>query len=290
MPRIRRPGEDDPVTRSASDPKRNRRDHNPGSRKGGGGGGGGKGGGGKRRKVPDQSGPITDLDIPALYSSTSGYGRKKEQPFLDTAAGVHHANANPEDYINYTVRQGGLGGGTQPAPWRDYLANEAPSLIMDAYGAALNRNNELGFMQYMQTLGVPQSAQNHVAGPVTPIGTGQPIDTGNPFTSSSGTGVPRAPGGLMQAGGLMQTGGLGGQPTAPAAASVSIEKAKRGKGKGKGPAGLDKINPPSGAGATAKDMSGFTEMLRRQFLSRDPVTRGVGGTAGQAPGRWSPWG
>jgi hypothetical protein len=286
MPRIRRPGEDEPVAQSSPDPKRKRRSHNPGANKGTRtGGGGGGGGGGKGGKVPDQSGPITDLPLPALYSSTSGYGRKKDKPFLDTAAGVHHVNANPEDYIRYAIRQGGLGGGTQPAPWRDYLANEVPTLIMDAYGAALNRNNELGFAQYMQTLGLPQSARNHIAGPVTPIGTGQPVDTGNPFTSSSGTGVPRAPGGLMQ------TGGLGGTPSAvPAAASVSMAKAKRGKGKGSKPMGLNKINPPSGIGATATNMAGLTDMLRRQYLSRDPVTRGVGGAVGQVPGRWSPWG
>lgn len=280
MARVQRPGEDDPITTTSPSPRRKKRaPHNPGSNKQNNRGGNNNGGG--RRKTLSQSGPITDLPIPALYSSTSGYGRTKTQPFLNTPGGVHHANANPEAYLDYVMARGGVGGTTQGVGWQDFLQNEWPAQVMAAYNRALNTNPELGFMQYMQTTGVPQDARNHVAGPQVPLGTGQPVDTGNPFTSSSGTGPPQAPVTPAPAAPLSPRPNKNRQP----------QQFRRWRNQNQAAGGgLNKVNPPSGAGATATNLTDPILMARRAYLSRDPVSRGVGGTAAPVPGKWSPWG
>lgn len=330
MPRIQRPGEDDPVPSSAAKDRRRKKraPNNPGNNKRnnrGGGGGGGK------RKSRSQSGAITDItDLipdpitgepvevanPVLFDDDSAYGRKPDKPYLDTPKGIYDANANPQEYFQSLMAASGLGGGPGQNPvWRDFVANRAYEMANSAYQRARFVNPELGFAQFAQTMGVPRSAANHAAGPQVPMGTGQPaapvgaapavgqpIDTGNPFTSSSGVGAPAAPAGLPAVGPRpnrkrrpnqfrrwRQGRNAAGAAATPGVAANPLTAGVAAEAKG-GKNGLNQINPPSGAGATAPDLGGFAALWRKQFLSQDPVTRGEGGAVASVPGRWSPWG
>jgi hypothetical protein len=155
--------------------------------------------------------------------------------------------------------------------WNSYIDQQFQNAETGFQNAAFG-NNDLHFATYMTGLGAGGGA-----GQLAPLGTGQAgmVDTGNPFTSSSGLGAPPAP-----------VTPLGPKPNRNRHPGQLKAWKKQKKHLGGKPETLNQINVnPAASGL------GYTDQLRRGFLSLSPMERGdvaLGKTA--TPGRWSPWG
>lgn len=235
---------------------------------------------------------------PIVPFSDSMYGYTGSTPYLNTDEGILAADLDPEGYLAYLHgRKGfsspGTPGGAQP--FNQWLMQERYPALMDAYKAAHLVNPNLNFVQYMQTMGVPVDAANHVAGYQPPLGTGQAVDTGNPFTSSSGIGVS-VPKMTEMPAHLQATSPITNAvtPTNPYNKRKQPNRYKRwNKNNPATPAPATgpnpTYNPPSGAGGSQTNLGLAALEDRKAFLGLSPELRGEKAVDSYS-GRWSAWG
>lgn len=200
-------------------------------------------------------------------------------PTLDETQLIKIANDKNAYYQSLVSPQ--FGGMSSNPYITQYLEGAQERADQGYYNARL-LNPDLHYASYMQSLGAGGGA-----GQLGALGTGQAgqVDTGNPFTSSSGIGAPPS---VPTAAGALPT--LGKRPNRQQHPNQLANWKKKKKRQGQpgvtDPATLGQIGiNPMAVG------TGYTDQLRRGFLSLSPMERGdvaLGKT--MIPGKWSPWG
>ena len=188
----------------------------------------------------------------AFYDPDAKYGRTKKQPYYATEKGRFDAQANKEDFYQWTMGKAGGIGATNPTyggatPFGQFLQNEYFDNLQTGYNAARGQSGgRLEFIDYMRGLG-----WNAKRPGANDFGAATAVGAPNPFTSAS--------------------------MTTPAASRTPRRPARPGML----PMGSHPVTPQP-IGGTGVDHA------RRAFLSLMPMQRGAAtpSTAYQ-PGRWS---
>lgn len=186
----------------------------------------------------------------------AGAPKKQKHDRLSNTGKTMAASDHPGYYGSLVSPQFNAYGADNP--FGQFLASTGLAQAEQGYTNQLYQNPKLRFDKYLKHLG-----GGATPGALGQLGTGQPgmVDTGNPFTSSSGVGGP--PGMPL------------GSPLIP-----------HGK---KATKAAYALTPGKTRFSTVG--TGYTDALRRQFLSLSPEERGDTGLGKVAtPGRWSPWG
>jgi hypothetical protein len=207
---------------------------------------------GRRRRQPDRD-PNRPNNPPNHPNNTNGGGGRGA---LDATGKTVAANDHA-GYFGSVVQPQFAGSYGMGNPFGQFLAAQGLAQAEQGYTNMLLRRPNLRFDRFLKMQGAGATP-----GALGSLGTGQAgmIDTGNPFTSSSG---------------------FGGPPGVPLGTPPLKKKALKQSPLGQLTRGRTKF---------ATVGTGYTDALRRQWLSQSPMERGetaLGKTA--VPGRWSPW-